>query len=223
MDGSAASGPMWGISMQDVPTPGLLVVLSAPSGAGKTSVLADLFKRYPSIQFSVSATTRAPRKGERDGVDYHFVTDERFDEYIRRDAFAEWAVVHGKRYGTLKRTVEDAHESGTVLLLDTDTVGAENIKHHFPDAILIFLVPPSPAVLRGRLSKRNTETPESVRSRFEAAPGELSRIGQYDYIVINDRIENAVEGIGAVITAELSRCGRVMPQLTEWRDFINGS
>ncbi|MBT4482092.1 MAG: guanylate kinase [Candidatus Latescibacteria bacterium] len=180
---------------------GLLVVVSAPSGAGKTSVLSEVMRKFPDINFSVSVTTRPPREGERDGVNYFFVTDEEFEALIERDDFVEWAVVHGNRYGTLKSTVQDALDNNRTIILDTDTVGAFNIKKHFPDTVLIFIAPPSQEALRERLESRNTESRELIQKRLDAAPGEMARMAEYDYIVLNETLSNAAAQIGSIIEA----------------------
>ncbi len=202
---------------------GLLFVFSAPSGSGKTSVLAEVLKTHPDILFSVSVTTRPPREGESNGVNYNFVTDEEFDSYIESGDFVEWAVVHGNRYGTLKRTLKGALENNRTMILDTDTVGAFNIKKLYPDAVLVFIAPPSPEMLRERLRNRNTESGELIRKRLEAAPLEMSRMSDYDYIVLNDEISKAVSRISTIIKAEKLRSEQILPSLTSWREYINES
>lgn len=201
---------------------GLLVVFSAPSGAGKTTVLRAVLKAHPEMKYSVSVTTRKSRAGEKDGVDYHFVSEEKFDALVARNAFLEWAVVHCSRYGTLKSTAEEGLKRGDRIIFDTDTVGAFNIKKRFPDAVLIFIAPPSPEVLRERLRSRDTESPERMAIRFEAAPGEMSRMGDYDYIVVNDSLHDAVSRVDSILKAESLRSMRIAPVLTEWRRYLNG-
>jgi len=159
---------------------GLLIVISAPSGAGKTSVLFEVLKLHPEIKFSVSATTRKPREDEKDGVNYHFLTEEEFEDSIQRGELLEWNVVHGNKYGTLKSSIEEFLEKGENIILDTDTVGAFNIRKHYPEAILIFIVPPSPDVLMERLEKRSTGSPEDIKKRFETFPQEISRMHEYN-------------------------------------------
>ncbi len=197
--------------------PGLLVVFSAPSGAGKTSVLRGLLARHPEIRFSVSATTRAPRPGELHGRDYYFIDDREFDRRIENEEFIEWAIVHGCRYGTLRSAVAASVRGGETVLFDTDTVGALNIKTFFPESVLIFIAPPSPKALRSRLENRDTETPERFRMRLGAAPREMERAVAYDYIVVNDTIENAVSGVEAILVAERLRSIRMQSILKEWR------
>jgi len=207
---------------QSLRSQGLLVVISAPSGAGKTSILTELLGRYPDIQFSVSVTTREPRENERDGINYNFVSEAAFDRHIDNGDFVEWAVVHSERYGTLKKTVQDALYNNRILILDTDTFGAFNIKKLYPDAVMIFIVPPSPEVLSERLRKRNTETDELIQKRLEAAPHEMARMSEYDYIVLNDTIPQAVTRIRTIIEAEKLRSSKIIPSLTSWREYING-
>ncbi|MFA6470457.1 MAG: guanylate kinase [Candidatus Latescibacterota bacterium] len=201
---------------------GLLVVFSAPSGTGKTTVLREVLKTHPEMKFSVSVTTRGFREGEKDGVDYHFVSDKKFDELVAQDAFLEWAVVHFNRYGTLKSAVKEGLEKGEKIIFDTDTVGAFNIKKQFPDAVLIFIAPPSPEVLRERLKNRDTESPERMELRFNAAPGEMNRMCEYDYIVVNDSLTDTVRQVNSILAAESLRSWRVSPVLTEWRKYLHG-
>jgi guanylate kinase len=198
-------------------TSGLLVVVSAPSGAGKTSVLGGVFARRSDLRYSVSVTTRTPREGEVEGKDYYFVREDEFDERVKKGEFVEWAVVHGNRYGTLKQTVEEGISRGGTVVFDTDVVGARAIKARYPEAVLIFIAPPSPEELRRRLMSRNTETMEKIRIRLEAAPHEMEHAGEYDYIVVNDTLENAVARCLAIIEAEHYRSGRMAGILKQWR------
>ena len=200
---------------------GLVLVVSAPSGAGKTSVLRGLFKRRPALTFSVSATTRPRREAERDGVDYHFMSDEEFDRAVAHGEFAEWAVVHGNRYGTLKSTIDESVAGGATIMLDTDTVGAFNIRKTYPDAVLVFILPPSMDVLRTRLENRRTESAGHIAKRLSAVPAEIVHMREYDYIIVNDDIEAAVSQLDAVIEAESLKSGRVVPTLDEWRSFLD--
>jgi len=202
---------------------GLLVVVSAPSGSGKTSILGEFFRVQPGAVFSVSVTTRSPREGERHGVDYFFVTEEEFDRYIENDEFAEWAVVHDNRYGTLKKTIDEALENGRTIVLDTDTVGAFHIREKYPGAVLIFILPPSLEELEERLRLRSTESAESLSRRLQAVPFEVSRMPEYDYVVVNDALSVAVSRICSIIEAERSRTERILPTLTSWREYIDGS
>ena len=203
-----------------------LIVVSAPSGGGKTSVLFEVLKRYPQINFSVSATTRTPREGEKDGVNYHFISDEEFESSIKNDEFLEWNVVHGNKYGTLRNTVEEALNKGESIILDTDTVGAFNIRKHYPEAVLIFIVPSSPKLLFDRLNKRNTESPDLIKKRYAAAPKEIAHMPEYNYIVINDSLETAVSQFDEIIKAgndaDKLKSSNILPDLSEWREWISG-
>lgn len=200
---------------------GLLIVFSAPSGTGKTSVLFKVLKFHPEIKFSVSATTRAPREGEKDGINYHFLSDEEFEASIKKGELLEWNVVHGYKYGTLERSVFDVLERGESIILDTDTIGAFNIRKQFPEAVLIFIIPPSPEVLDERLKKRDTESPERIKKRLGAAPTEIARMSEYDYIVVNDTFDAAVSQVNLIIEAEKLRSSRILPALSKWREYIN--
>lgn len=196
---------------------GVIVVISAPSGAGKTSVLNGVLERRTDASFSVSVTTRPPRAGEIDGTDYYFVGNEDFDCYLNDDAFVEWAEVHGNRYGTLRRTIDSAVAAGRTLILDTDTVGAFNIKKCYSDAVLIFIAPPSPEALRKRLTARNTDSAEVIRRRLDAAPEEIRRMREYDYVVVNDDLTDAIERVNTIIDAEKMKTKRILHSLTAWR------
>ena len=197
----------------------LIIVFSAPSGAGKTSVLHEILKLHPEIEFSISVTTRQPRGAEQNGIDYRFVSDGEFDDLVRKDAFVEWAVVHGFRYGTLKSAIIRAQQSGKTIIMDTDTVGAFNIKKQYPEAVLIFLVPPSPDILFERLKNRHTESPARLERRLSAVPDETKQMKLFDYIVLNDTLHAAVDRVHSIITAENLKSKRIAPKLSAWRNF----
>jgi guanylate kinase len=189
--------------------PGLLLVLSAPSGAGKTT-LAHLYQRGdPDAVFSVSATTRAPRGQEKDGVDYHFVSPERFQELVVQGAFAEWAEVHGKRYGTLRSTVDASLAAGRVALFDIDVQGGAQIKAAYPrEASTILILPPDAAELERRLRGRSTDAEEVIQRRLSAARAEIQRgLATYEYVVVNDQLERAQEKLQAIVRHERARLG----------------
>jgi guanylate kinase len=192
--------------------PGLLLVLSAPSGAGKTTLAHRFRGAHPDAVFSVSATTRAPRGAERDGVDYHFVTPERFASLVAQGAFAEWAEVHGKRYGTLRATVEEALRAGRIALFDIDVQGGEQLQRAFPaDAVTVLIVPPSRAELERRLRGRSTDSDEVIRRRLDAARDEVTRgLGSYEYVLVNDDLDAAQARLEAIAAHERARrAGRV--------------
>lgn len=190
--------------------PGLLLVLSAPSGGGKTTVAHRYREGEQDALFSISATTRRPRGAERDGVDYHFLSEERFTELVEEGAFAEWARVHGRRYGTLRKTVEDALEKGRVALFDIDVQGGASVKSRWPsETATVFLLPPSPEELERRLRGRSTETEESVAQRLAAAWAEVGRgLATYDYVIVNDALEQTVDQLALIARCErLRRAG----------------
>ncbi len=199
----------------------LLLVISAPSGSGKTSVLFEVLKRHPEIKFSVSVTTRRPREGEKDGINYHFITDEEFEALIRSGELLEWNVVYGNKYGTPKKNIENVIEKGDIIILDTDIIGALNIREHYPEAVLIFIVPPSPEVLNERLKRRQTESPERINKRLGAVPSEIAKISEYDYIVVNDTFNAAVSHVSSIIETEKLRSSRILPSLSKWRKYID--
>lgn len=185
----------------------MLVVISSPSGAGKTT-LARMLADEQKLVFSVSYTTRPPRPGERDSVDYKFVSDDEFTRMVERKEFAEWAVVHGNRYGTAIHAVNRALEDGTDYLFDIDWQGGQQIRRQWPeDSVLIFILPPSIAELERRLRRRATDAPEAITRRLAMAKRELEHYGEYDYLVVNDNLERAFQQLNAIV--EATRCSRV--------------
>jgi guanylate kinase len=189
--------------------PAFPVVIAAPSGAGKTTIARALVGRNDDIVFSVSATTRAPRPREMPGQDYHFVDDDTFDRMIAADELAEWAVVHGKRYGTLRREVTRALERGQLVMLDIDVQGARQVRRVFVDALLIFVMPPSAEELDRRLSGRASEDGQQRRRRLENARKEIAAVPEFDHVVVNDDLERAIACIEGIIRAEGSRVSRL--------------
>jgi guanylate kinase len=181
---------------------GILFVISAPSGAGKTSLCRRIIDIFPQIRHSVSFTTRAMRPGEQEGRDYHFVTQQTFAAMVDKGAFAEWATVHGNRYGTALATLEEARRSGQDLLLDIDCQGAAQLKQSCPDAVFIFILPPSYEELERRLRGRNTDAPEVIAQRLDNARREVRELIWYDYLVVNDDFDRAVEALRSIIVAE---------------------
>lgn len=185
---------------------GILFVVSSPSGAGKTTLAHRLAKNH-NLHFSVSYTTRKPRPGERNGVDYHFVGDDEFTQMVQGQLFAEWAVVHGNRYGTAIATVNEAIEKGVDCLFDIDYQGGRQIRQQWPeDSVLCFILPPSLAELERRLRSRGTESAEAIESRLAMAKKELAHYGHYDYLVVNEDLETAYNELSAIY--EAARCSR---------------
>ncbi|HKY09041.1 MAG TPA: guanylate kinase [Candidatus Binatia bacterium] len=192
---------------------GIIFILSAPSGAGKTTLYNGLRKIYPEIELSVSCTTRRRRPGEVNGRDYRFLTDAQFDKLRRLGEFAEWAKVHDYFYGTPKKPLQRCIERGRDMLLDIDVQGARQIKRACPQAVSIFLLPPSLPELRRRLAARGTDGEDIIRRRLANAQGEIGERIHYDYYVVNREIQKAVRVLAAIVEAERARVSRV----TEWR------
>ena len=181
---------------------GMLLVISGPSGTGKGTLIKRLMDEDSSLVFSVSATTRAPRPGEIDGVHYHFVTNEQYDQLVAENAFVEYANVHGNRYGTLRSEVYQRLERGENVVLDIDVQGALNVIAHEKEKVSIFILPPSMKVLRERLTGRGTETEEAVERRLHNAIWEISQKDQYEFKVINDDLDDCVRKLQAIIAAQ---------------------
>lgn len=190
---------------------GLLVVISGPSGVGKSTVVKNLIKIYPRIKISVSATTRSPRPGEKHNRDYQFVTEEEFFHKTEKGAFLEWAQVHGYYYGTPKESLEALLKKNHAVVLEVDIQGAASIKEAVLNgkvksaAVFIFLIPPSVDILAFRLRRRRTEDEKIVNYRLRAAIAELQVMEKYDYIVVNDKVDTAAEKIKAIINVEKER------------------
>lgn len=187
---------------------GLLIVLSAPSGAGKTTICDVLLRTDRRLVRSVSATTRAPRGRERHGRDYYFWSEATFRRAVRRRAFLEWATVHGHRYGTLRAEVARLHRTGRDVVLVIDVQGGLAVKRHFPRAVLVFVRPPSFAALEARLRGRGTDCATDIRDRLRTARRELSLAPRYEYQVVNQKLSVAVAQVHAIITAERLRSPR---------------
>ncbi len=192
---------------------GIIFILSAPSGAGKTTLYNGLQKIYPEIELSVSCTTRARRRGEVPGQDYRFLSNARFDALKNRGEFAEWAAVHDYRYGTPRKPIDRAVNAGRDILLDIDVQGVQKIKEVYPSAVAIFVLPPSMIELERRLSTRGTDDPTVIQRRMANARGEIEQIIHYDYFVENREVEQAVRVLTGIVEAERARISRV----TEWR------
>ncbi|MBP2639950.1 MAG: gmk 2 [Firmicutes bacterium] len=187
---------------------GNLIVLSGPSGTGKGTICKALLRSNPNLQYSISATTRSPRKGEQHGVNYWFFSKERFQEMIENDELLEWAEVYGNYYGTPWTYVAEILEKGQDIVLEIDTQGALKVKDKFPQGIFIFIVPPSLDELADRLWKRGTDSPEVIHTRLQCVREELKMAPNYHYLVINDRVSDAVNKIAAIILAEKCRMER---------------
>lgn len=181
---------------------GTFFVLSGPSGSGKGTVLKEVLRKSDRIVYSVSATSRSPRAGEVDGINYYFKSREEFETLIKADAFIEYTETYGNYYGTLKSEVEKAIENGKNIILEIDPVGARNVRTHYPDAVLMFLVAPDLEVLSSRLSGRGSESAETFKIRHDAALSEMENATLYDYVVVNDFVERAADDILAIIRAE---------------------
>ena len=183
---------------------GILLVISSPSGAGKTT-LAHKLAEQEKLEFSVSYTTRAPRQGEREGIDYKFVTEDEFSQMIKRGEFAEWAEVHGNRYGTAVHTVNRALEDGKDYLFDIDYQGGAQLRRQWPEeSVRVFILPPSMAELERRLRRRATDTPEAIERRLAMATRELEHFGEYDFLVVNDNLETALKELSSIYVAARS-------------------
>ena len=198
---------------------GILFVISAPSGAGKTTLLGKVMEQVAGLSFSVSHTTRGPRSSERDGKDYHFVSLEGFQKMIEGGEFIEWAEVLGNRYGTVLRNLQKLDSGGIDILLDIDTQGAKKIKEKTESAVFIFLLPPSPETLQERLLRRGLDSSETIERRLANAWREMKEAVWYNYVIVNEEVEEAVEQLKAIILAERSRKRRtsiLQEKLKQW-------
>lgn len=176
-----------------------LVVVSGPGGVGKGTVVRELLRRHPDLAVSVSATTRQPRPGEVDGVDYHYLTPAQFDDLVAKGAFLEWAEFAGNRYGTPWTSVEKAMAAGETVVLEIEVQGAAQVRQRFDDALLLFIVPPSREVLLERLRQRGTDDDERIERRMALAEAELAEADKFDHVVVNDTVDGAVEEIARIL------------------------
>jgi len=202
---------------------GILYIISAPSGSGKTTLVNELRQYVPNLEFSISYTTRPPRGSEQDGREYHFITHAEFEEMIERDEFLEYALVFGNYYGTTKSVLQQARERGNDVLLDIDVQGERQVKQKMPDAVSIFVLPPSRTELESRLRKRslseNVHAEEVIRRRLATARREIENYPNYDYILINDRLEQSVDRLQAIVLGErIRRSGK--PPSPEEKQYL---
>lgn len=184
------------------------IVISGPSGVGKTVICERVLEADPLTAYSISVTTRPPRPGERNLEHYEFVSDEKFDELESSEALAEWAVVHGHRYGTRRSVIEELTSAGLDTVMDVDVQGGMSIKRVFPDSVLIFILPPSTEVLEARLRGRATDDDDVIRTRLANAVGEQEWADRYDYRVVNDDLDRAVDDVLKIVETERERRGQ---------------
>jgi guanylate kinase len=193
----------------------LLLIISSPSGAGKTTLTRDLLHRYPELTFSVSHTTRSPRPGEVSGQDYHFVSRDEFLRLTQKDAFAEWAEVHGNLYGTSLSELERCRSEGKRgIVFDIDYQGARQIKARRQDAVSVFVLPPTMEELKERLRRRASDDEATIERRYRNAQLEIAHYGLFDYVIVNDQLDDAMARLRSIVLAEQSRRER-MAQIAE--------
>jgi guanylate kinase len=192
---------------------GRILVISGPSGAGKSTLIKDIRERVDSIGYSVSHTTRIPRSGEQNGVDYFFVDRAVFREMIDKDAFVEWARVYDDYYGTSYGTLDEKLNSGLDIILDIDVQGARNIKEKIDNCLLVFILPPSREILEKRLKERATDNADAIEKRIGQATNELVNCRWYDYLIINDDLEKATKELESIILADRCSNNRLLPEV----------
>ncbi len=200
---------------------GLLLVVSGPSGAGKGTICKALMAKYPDAHLSVSATTRKPRPGEVDGESYYFLSEETFRSMIAKDGFIEWACFCQNYYGTPKEKVEEKLAEGKDVILEIEVQGAMQVRSEYPEAVFVFVTPPSLAELRNRLAGRGTEKPEVIEERLKTALWEYSNIEKYNYILLNDDVESATDRLIGIIEAEKQRTERNAAFISEIKKGID--
>lgn len=199
---------------------GLLIVISGPSGAGKGTICKRLLQKNPQLSLSVSATTRIPRSGEIDGINYYFMNKLQFENRIKDDDFLEYAEVYDNYYGTPKSNVEEILKSGRDVILEIDIQGALKVKENIENGVFIFILPPSMEELKQRIIKRGSETPESLMKRFKSAYQEINFVSRYNYAVVNDEVEAATEKIEAIISAEKCRVDRLKYSILDSKEDL---
>jgi guanylate kinase len=199
----------------------MIFVISAPSGAGKTTLINRLLKSEKRFMFSVSTTTRSMRGGEIDGVDYNFVTREKFLEMLRNEEFLEWAEVYGNYYGTTIKEVDRIKKSGKFPFFDVDIQGSRSLREKLPEAVFVFIIPPSPEVLRSRLEGRQTDTREQIELRLKTAAEEISEYRYFDYVIINKNLEKAFARLESIVAAEQCKMKNVKNEIEEILEEFN--
>jgi guanylate kinase len=203
-----------------------LLVLSSPSGGGKTTIARSLLQARDDLGYSVSATTRPRREGERDGVDYHFISRDEFLRRVDAGEFLEWATYAGNLYGTLRSEIDQIFARGRTAVLDVEIEGARQIRANFPNSLHVFVLPPSADVLVGRLAGRNTEPPAVIRERIARAADELAAVAEYDYAIFNEDLVLAVAQVAAILDAEARRVARqegLAPFIERLRRDVNAA
>jgi guanylate kinase len=194
---------------------GLLFIISAPSGAGKTTLCKEVIDIFPNLRHSVSYTTRSPRPGEVHGRDYFFISPAEFERMVTAGEFAEWAEVHGNRYGTAIKTLEGYRAEGIDVILDIDCQGARQLKERYREGVFVFILPPNFHELRRRLDMRNSDSAEVKERRIKCAADEIKESRWYDYVIVNDVYSKAVEELKAVLIAEQCRAARALKAVAE--------
>lgn len=200
---------------------GVLIIISGPSGAGKGTICKALLEKHNDLFLSVSATTREPRKGEVNGVNYYFLTKEEFKSKIEEGDFLEWAEVYGNYYGTPKSKVQEMIDSGKNVILEIDIQGALKVKENSEEGVFIFILPPSMEELKHRIINRGSETPESLLERFNSAYKEINYISKYNYGIVNDTVESAVNKIENILVSEQCRVDKMNLSMFKYKEDNN--
>jgi guanylate kinase len=194
---------------------GQIYVISGPSGVGKSTIIRELRNQCTGLGYSVSHTTRLPRDNEKDGINYHFVDNDTFQKMIRKNAFVEWAKVYDEFYGTSFSSLQEQMDQGLDVILDIDSQGAKNIKNHFQESTLIYILPPSIEVLEKRLKGRATDDAKTIEARFRKATKELQNCIWYDYVILNDDLAQAANELKSIIISHRCRSARMLPKIKD--------